>query len=292
MSLTICPECGHEVSITATACPNCGHPFARPVIERKVVVADLPSDDGGFPKWAFIPLGILGIVLLFVLFVMMNRNSDDSANRTINVNVAARRDSAAETREIEQSRTVTVPPSTGSQTVTIPSSAPPTTTTSTTTVIPQSLPPSQTTVTTVPADKGTVKIQAKIASKNGAVQSVKNEKFYLLDKDLESILNDARIEPIEGQTLLNSFGMSVLFPARYGDFNRQALSAIKSHIKYSGTTDGGGTAQMKSIEPNSYYLFGVTKSGTGFAVWNSPVTIDNGQNVLNLTPQRLTEVNE
>ena len=30
-------------------------------------------------------------------------------------------------------------------------------------------------------------------------QPVKNEKFYLLDKDLEMILSEAGLEPIEGQ---------------------------------------------------------------------------------------------
>jgi hypothetical protein len=39
-----------------------------------------------------------------------------------------------------------------------------------------------------------------------------------------------------------------------------------------------------------YYLFAVTNSGGGFALWNSPVTIQPGSNVLNLTPQPLTDV--
>ncbi len=49
---------------------------------------------------------------------------------------------------------------------------------------------------------------------------------------------------------------------------------------------------MKNIEPDSYYLFGITKSGKGFAVWSSPVSIRNGENVLNLSPQALTEIQE
>jgi hypothetical protein len=119
---------------------------------------------------------------------------------------------------------------------------------------------------------------------------VKNEKFYLLDKDLESILSEANLEPIEGQTLLNSFGLSVLYPERFGAFNRDALRAIKDHIKYAGTTDANGKAELGGIEPDSYYLFGITRSGRGFAIWSSPVSINAGQNALNLTPQRLTEM--
>ncbi len=293
MSLVKCPECGHEVATSATACTNCGHPFARPVIERKVIVADIPEE--GFPKWAFIPLGILGLLLIGIMLLIFNRNSDETANRSINVTVPGRTETVTtNTRDLEPSRQVTVPPSTSSQTITVPpSSTTTTTTTSVPTTVPQTVAPvPPTTITNVPADKGTVKIEAKIASKSGAVQNVRNEKFYLLDKDLETILSSAKVDPIEGQTLTNSFGLAVLYPDRYKDFKNDAFNAIKSHIKYSGLTDGSGVAQLKSIVPENYYLFGVTKSGNGFAVWNSPVTIANGQNVLNLSPQSLTEVSQ
>ncbi|MCU1290131.1 MAG: hypothetical protein JWN60_2360 [Acidobacteria bacterium] len=291
MSLTICPDCGHEVSITATACPNCGHPFANPVIARKVVVADVPREKG-IPTWVFAVLGILGVLVLFILFVATRNNDDETANRSLNVNVAARRDSASNMRDSERStdsQTVTtIPPSTDSQTVTVPSTSAPSTMT-----VPQSS--SSTTVTTVPsqtADKGTVVIDAKIATRTGTPQAVRNEKFYLLDKDLESILSEADIEPISGQTLTNSLGLAIMFPSRYGEFNTKALNAINKHIKYRTETDSSGKGQMKNIEPDSYYLFGITKSGKGFAVWSSQVSIQNGENVLNLTPQRLTEIQE
>ena len=65
-------------------------------------------------------------------------------------------------------------------------------------------------------------IDAKVANKTGAPTAVRNERFYLLDKDLDSILIDADLDPIEGQTLANSFGLSVVFPDRYGEFNRKA----------------------------------------------------------------------
>jgi hypothetical protein len=151
------------------------------------------------------------------------------------------------------------------------------------------VPGSQTAVS-MPPSKGSVTIDARIAGKTGQPQPVKNEKFYLLDKDLESILSEAGLEPIEGQSLMNSLGLSVLYPDRFNEFNRDALRAIKGHIKYAGTTDGSGKAELGGIEPNSYYLFGVTKSGRGFAIWSSPVSIIPGQNALNLTPQRLTEM--
>lgn len=292
MSMILCPDCGHEVSTAATACPNCGHPFAKPVIERKVVVAEAPRKQG-IPTWVFAVLGILGVLVLFILFAVLGRNEDDDANRGVNVNLAASRGAdntrdAANSRTTTDSQTLTVPPSTGSQSIAVPSTSAPS---SVTTVPPTS---SATTITTAPeaSNKGTVVIDAKVATRTGAPQAVRNEKFYLLDKDLESILSEADIEPLEGQTLTNSFGLAVLYPSRYGEFNGKALSAIKKHIKYDTLTDAGGKGQMKNITPDSYYLFGITKARNGFAVWSSPVTIQAGENVLNLSPQRMTEIEQ
>jgi hypothetical protein len=247
------------------------------------VVAAVPRDREGIPKWIFIPIGVLGVLLLLVLFLVMGRNNDEAANG-VNINISAKR-AAAENRSAGRTDTqvVTVPPSSDAQTVTVP---PP--------------PSSQTTTTTVPgvagapapADRGTVTIDARIAARTGTPQAVRNEKFYLLDKDLEMILSEANLEPIEGQTLMNSLGLAVMYPERYGEFNRNALNAIKRHIKYSTQTDGAGKAQISDIKPDSYYLFGVTKTGKGFAVWSSPVAINAGQNVLNLSPQPLTEISD
>jgi len=289
MSLIICPDCGHEVSAVATKCPNCGHPFTAPVIERKVVVANTPPREDGLPTWAFVLFGVIGLALLFAVFLFVTRsNQDESADSNINVNLATKR--TPEIHEKTPSQTVSVPPATGSQPVSVPSgSAPVSSAPSGATTVPSS-PNSSTIVPKEMSDKGMVTIDAKIETPKGSVQSVRAEKFYLLDDSLESILSRANLEPIEGQTLVNSFGLSVLYPSRYGDFNRDALNAIKSHIKYNVLTDSNGKAQIKEVKPDSYYLFGVTKSGNAFAVWDSPVTIQTGQNILNLSPQKLTEV--
>jgi hypothetical protein len=243
---------------------------AAPVVTTVVPVRE------DFPTWVLVPVGIVVLALVVGFFVFMNRTTEDSAN-SVNVRVTANRpvDNRAGSRT--DTSVVTVPPATETRTVTVP--------------------PTQTTTTTVPAlpgaaDKGVMVIDAKISSRNGAPQSVRNEKFYLLDKDLESILSDADLEPIEGQNLTNSLGMSVLYPDKYGDFHRSALSAINKHIKYSVQTDSAGKAQMSEIKPDNYYLFGVTKTGKGFAVWSSPVMVNAGQNALNLSPQPLTEIED
>jgi Uncharacterized protein conserved in bacteria len=274
MSLIYCPECGHEISNSAVACPNCGRPInARPVRDENVVVTHPAREGSGFPPWAFVPLGLLGVAIIAVLFLMFGHGTDDSANKAINIDVASKR-ATPENRETNvssiPSEPMTVsPPATSSQSVTVPGS--------------------QTNVT-APPEKGNVRIDAKIATDTGAPQAVRNEKFYLLDKDIETILSEAGIAPIEGQTLTNSLGLSILYPDRFGDFHRNALKAINNHIKYSGTTDSAGTAQLKNVKPDSYYLFGVTRKGNGFAIWSSPVSIIAGENALNLSPQPVTQI--
>jgi hypothetical protein len=244
------------------------------VIERRIVTE--PRDDDGIPKYVIIPVAVIAGLVLIGLFVLFSRNSED-ANANLKVAVNAQRQSSSSTSSVPSSETTVG--STGSGTISVPSSVP---------VDSQTVPGSQVGVNAPTI--GTVVIDAKIAARNGSTRPVQKERFYLLDKDLESILSDADIEPVAGQTMLNSFGLSVVYPDRYGDFNRRALAAIKPHIKYSGTTDGNGKASLGGVEPSSYYLFGVTKSGNGFAMWSSPVSVIAGENMMNLSPASLTEI--
>ena len=88
-------------------------------------------------------------------------------------------------------------------------------------------------------------IEAKVSDKNGNARAVKAEKFYLLDEDLETILDKAGFEPIEGQTPRNSFGLAVLNPGKYKEIHEKALNEIKKHVKYNVLTDSAGKASMK-----------------------------------------------
>lgn len=288
MALTICPECTHEVSSTAAACPNCGHPFAPPVVhppvQRNVVVSEVPRDREGFPPWAFIPLGVLGLGLILLLFYLFK--SDDNG-RNINVNLASRTSPVETTRETTvrsdtQPNQVIVPPSSDPNQVMLPPAAPPSSDTTITSVPPETIAP----------DKGTVNIEAKIATKSGDIQPVQKEKFYLLDKDLQSILSEANINDETGQGLNTAFGLSVVYPDKYRETNKKALDAINKHVKYDILTDAAGKAQMKGVKPDSYYLFGITKTRNGYAIWSSPVSIQPGDNKLVLDPVRMTEISQ
>jgi hypothetical protein len=253
----------------------------EPVVERKVVVAH--HRPKGVPTWAIATVGILGVLVLFFIFMLFARGTSDDANENtrlrVNMNAQGRtnRDTVASTSEPSSVTSVPAAPSS----VNLP---------------PPTVPSSETTVggsqVTLPAQptKGTAVIQAKVITKNNSQQPVRGQRFYLLDKDIEQILSDAHVDPIEGNTLTASMGLAAAMPDMYGDFQRRAMAAIKNHIKYAGTTDSNGKAQVGNIDPNSYYLFGVVRSGNGFAIWSSPVAINPGENVLDLAPQSITEI--
>ena len=95
-----------------------------------------------------------------------------------------------------------------------------------------------------------------------------------------------------GTAFTFSFWLASVYPDRYGDFTRRAMRALNSHIKYSGSTDSSGTANLSGIKPDEYYLFSITRSGKGFALWDSPVSVVPGENVLDLSPQAITEVSD
>lgn len=271
MSLIYCPECGHEISQAAIACPGCGRPINAVPPPVDTVLVTRPRREG-FPPWAIVPVGIAGAALLFFLFYALSR-TDETANTNLNVNVS--RSSSRSGADLTADSQTTTSGETGVTTAPPPDV--------------QTVPGTQTSLPPG-AGKGRVLIDAKVAGRTGSPQAVRNEKFYLLDKDLETILSDADLEPIDGQSLANSFGLAVVYPERYGEFHRDALAAINTHIKYSGTTDGSGKARFGGIEPDNYYLFGITRTRGGFALWSNPVSIQPGDNILNLSPQRITEM--
>ncbi len=235
-------------------------------------MVETPPKRDEFPTWALIPIGLLVVILIAVLYFVLGRDNTDTAN----VRVSVTNDNTRPPTVITQATPMIVQSAPTAPMASVPQSS-------------QSIPGAQTKVAEAPT-KGSVSIDAKVITRNGATQAVRNERFYLLDQDIETILGAAGIEPIEGQSLTGSLGLSVVFPDQYRSFNRDAMNAIKKHVKYAGQTDAGGKASVSGVVPNSYYLFGMTKMGSGFSIWNSPVTIQVGQNALSLTPQTITEI--
>src|SRR3954464_1013124 len=173
MSLMHCPECGHEISNSAVACPNCGRPInVEPVVERKVVVAR--HRPNGVPTWAIATVGIMGVLLLFLIFFLFTRgNSDDEANTRLHVNMNAQgRTANRDTVASSEPSTVTSVPGSPSS-VTVPSTTMPSTT------MPSTETPVGGSQVSLPAQptKGTAVIQAKVVTKNNSQQPVRGQRF-------------------------------------------------------------------------------------------------------------------
>ena len=279
MSLIYCPECGHEISTAAVACPSCGRPVTAPPSQIPRVVVEREPKTDSIPPWVIAPVVLLGVLVLFGLIYLVTSSNDDS-NTNLSVNVNARRADTARASDranTASSDVSTIPPATMPVTNTPGAGYP---------VPSQNVPGSTGSVPT----SGTVRIEAKVSTRNGSTQGARNTRFYLLDKDIETILSEAEVEPIEGQSLTNSLALATADQGRYGNFYREAMSALREHIKYTGSTDGAGKAQLGSVKPDQYYLFGVARTGEGFAMWSSSVSVIAGDNAVNLTPQQLTQM--
>ncbi len=277
MSLINCPECGKEISSAAKMCPECGRPISSTQVTPTRVVTGRRESENQIPPWMIATLAVFGVLILFGLIYFLQ--SERVPNENVDVNLP--RDSSAETR-------INVPQTTTDSTISRPE---------TTTVDPSNDPVNDQTINDssgsqiadTASEKGTVEIKAQVADAKGNVTSVDAEKFYLLDKELGQILREAKLKPINNLDLVNSFGLSVLDPDKYSDFNGKALNAINDHIKYDTLTNKQGLGQISNIEPESYFLFGVHKVGKGFAIWSSPVLIKAGKNRLEIKPQKMNE---
>jgi hypothetical protein len=291
MALIYCPECGHEVSVNAIACPGCGRPIApTPVVEEQVVVA--PPVEKSMPPWAYALIGISAVSLILAAIVFFRQGPEDQSN--LNVNVAARRTGSTAANDLSRETRTSTVGSTDAPTVSVPSTSVPSTSipsTGISTTQTSSVPPTTSSQPVAPPpDRGKVLITAKIAPRTGSPRAVSGTRFYLLEKDVQSLLAEARVEPIEGNDLAGSLGLAAVNPGRYADFQRRAMKVIAAKAKSAATTGANGSASFDGVKPDQYYLFAIARVGSGFAFWNAPVSVSAGENLLDLSPQTVTEI--
>jgi hypothetical protein len=252
--------------------------IVEPIPQREVIIQQTPRRQG-FQPWMIAPIIILGAILVFILFAVM-RNNDDESNRNVNVRLGSERE------PVNSRPSNRVQTETRSSDVTVPSTSTSLPSQSSEVTVPPSQSTSINTPTTetrtataenVPVGKSALTIEAKVRGTSGRDQAVQKETFYLLKKDLRTILEEADIEDEEGQGLVNAFGMSIVYPGRYPETRRKALAAISKYTVAKTLTDAQGKAKFADVKPDSYYLFGITKTPEGFSVWDQPITLSEGQ---------------
>ena len=244
MSLISCPACGNECSSLASTCPRCGHPFQEATIVDNSYIQK-PKNQNRFLIIAVSVLA-LGIVGLVAVMIFRSTPEKQQTNETLIVSNPPTSPSARETNfQTVAEQKPELPP----------------------TPLPSPI-----------EEKATVDIEAAVVYKMGGAQPLAREKFYLLDSDLESILKSAGLKSESSTGLVATLGFAVQYPEQNPGFYNRGMAAIRKHVKYTVLTDFKGKAQFQDVVPRTYYLFGMSNTRGGFAIWNMKTKVVAGNN--------------
>jgi hypothetical protein len=125
--------------------------------------------------------------------------------------------------------------------------------------------------------KRNLPIKAAIIYSLGGAQPVARENFYLLDKDAIQIWKEAGLVKDEKMLWLE-FSIDRL----YADEKKSSKfgQAINPHIVNTTTTDFEGNAMFENVPEGSYYIYGVTETRGGIAVWSYKISTNENKAVL------------
>ena len=123
-----------------------------------------------------------------------------------------------------------------------------------------------------------ISIKVAIIYNLGGAQAVAREDFYLLDKDALQIWKGRGLMAVDEDFPSLSFGLDRLDttekrPSKFA-------TAIKPHIVKTATTDFEGNATFENVPKGSYFIYGVTETRGGYAVWSYPVTTNETKTIL------------
>lgn len=122
-------------------------------------------------------------------------------------------------------------------------------------------------------------INVGVVMKSGDVKKAARTTFYLLDAEVDSLLAVNNIsKPIDSG---EGYHQSLAFASQYGiipkyaEFQQNATTVIRRHIKYSATTDFEGFASFGAVKPGIYWLYGVASLGKAGVVWDMKIELSN-----------------
>lgn len=155
-------------------------------------------------------------------------------------------------------------------------------------------------------------IEAAVIYNFGGAQPLARTEIVLLDQSLPQVLRDAGLhggdldieharasknrfpnmpdfsrystrKPDTDAQLLEDLANALHFPTLGdGQFISKATEAIKAHTAASGTTDFAGKLELRDLKPRQYFVYAVTQTRRGHALWNIPVEIKEGRNSLSI----------
>lgn len=134
-----------------------------------------------------------------------------------------------------------------------------------------------------------IPIKVAIIYNLGGAQAVAREDFYLLTKDAVQIwkenglLNNEKMR-IGGITLNDSQLFRLEFLADRVNVSQKKPSkfaeAISPYIVKRVTTDFEGNATFESVPAGTYYIYAITETRGGYAVWSYKVSTEENKTVL------------
>lgn len=135
-------------------------------------------------------------------------------------------------------------------------------------------------------------LTAAVITNRGSVLPVAASDFVIFDKDVAQILLDAGLTghrvpglPPDDIYKPNSVLIRLNYALSLKDYNflTTARNALAPHAKYKLTTDLFGKAALNDIKPGDYYISGGVDNALGIVIWNLPITIKEGENLVTLT---------
>ncbi|MCY7348305.1 MAG: hypothetical protein LH614_19090 [Pyrinomonadaceae bacterium] len=137
-----------------------------------------------------------------------------------------------------------------------------------------------------------INIEAALVYRSGDVVPVSRTKFYLLSESAAKLLDTPELrelllsDAIKTSTALVDGAKNptpaMLFSALayetlYPTFVPAALQAIAKAKKFETTSDFQGKASFQDIPKETYYLFVISQTRKGMAVWDLEVKVDKDQ---------------
>ena len=134
-------------------------------------------------------------------------------------------------------------------------------------------------------------IKVAIIYNFGGAQAVAREDFYLLNKDVTQVWKEAGLlnveklrlpsmtkTPSEESVFRFSFALDRLRVTEGKPSQFEA--AVKPFIVKTVNTDFEGNATFENVPQGDYYIYGVTETRSGYAVWNYRVSTQDNKTVL------------
>jgi hypothetical protein len=132
--------------------------------------------------------------------------------------------------------------------------------------------------------------EAVVTALNGKSKEAFYTEFFVLDRDLETILRKAGIK-LEEFSSINTYSElwarsrknAFLFPGVQKTIRTALLSLVERGDGRRVRTDVDGAAEIIGLEKGRYYVIGTASLGKVGVTWSVPISLKSGSNKISLT---------